>query len=92
MTLPPLLVAAALALACGSALAATLRVANQGDSNSMDPHSLNESLQLSSPATSTSRWSAATSKLGLAPALATKWSATSPTVWRFELRKGVHLP
>ena len=39
--------AAALALACGLTQAVTLRVANQGDSTSMDPHSLNESLQLS---------------------------------------------
>ena len=27
--------------------------------------------------------------LSLAPALATAWKQTSPTVWRFELRKGV---
>ena len=30
-----------------SASAVTLRVANQGDALAMDPHSLNESLQLS---------------------------------------------
>ena len=35
------------ALALGSAHAATVRIANQGDALSMDPHSLNESLQLS---------------------------------------------
>ena len=27
--------------------------------------------------------------MGLAPALATKWTQTSPTVWRFDLRQGV---
>ena len=27
--------------------------------------------------------------LSLTPALATSWKQTSPTVWRFELRKGV---
>ena len=27
--------------------------------------------------------------MGLAPALATKWTQTSPTVWRFDLRPGV---
>ena len=28
-------------------------------------------------------------KLGLAPALATKWAQTSPNIWRFDLRRGV---
>jgi hypothetical protein len=31
----------------GSAQAVTLRVANQGDAQAMDPHALNEALQLS---------------------------------------------
>ena len=39
--------AAALVLTGGVASAATLRVANVGDVQSMDPHSLNETLQLS---------------------------------------------
>ena len=38
---------AAMATASLVANAQTIRVANQGDSLSMDPHSLNESLQLS---------------------------------------------
>jgi peptide/nickel transport system substrate-binding protein len=42
------------------ASAQTARIANQGDALSMDPHSLNESLQLSVTATSTNRWWAAT--------------------------------
>ena len=41
------LLAAAVALTCGAAQAATLRVADVGDVQSMDPHSLNETLQLS---------------------------------------------
>jgi peptide/nickel transport system substrate-binding protein len=43
------LMAAALvsAMSLGVAHAATVRIANQGDALSMDPHSLNESLQLS---------------------------------------------
>lgn len=87
---------AALAMA-GTALAATslvasavtLRVGNQGDALSMDPHSLNESLQISvnenvyEPLVTRGR------DYKLAPALATSWKQTSPTVWRFELRKGV---
>ena len=40
-------VAIASVLALGTAHAATVRIANQGDALSMDPHSLNESLQLS---------------------------------------------
>ena len=39
--------AAALALTAVSASAVTLRIGNQGDALSMDPHSLNESLQIS---------------------------------------------
>jgi peptide/nickel transport system substrate-binding protein len=81
--------AAALALACGAGQAATLRVANQGDATSMDPHSLNESLQLSFTGNIYEPLIGRDKKLGLTPALATKWAATSPTVWRFELRKGV---
>jgi peptide/nickel transport system substrate-binding protein len=82
------LVLAAL-LACGLTQAATLRVANQGDATSMDPHSLNESLQLSITGNVYEPLVGRDRKLGLEPALATKWAQTSPTVWRFDLRKGV---
>jgi peptide/nickel transport system substrate-binding protein len=89
MRLNVTLIAAAVALAFGMAQATTLRVANQGDALSMDPHSLNESLQLSFTGSIYEPLVGRDKKLGLAPALATKWTATSPTVWRFELRKGV---
>ena len=46
MNLKSLWVGAAM-LACGVGHAVTLRVANVGDVQSMDPHSLNETLQLS---------------------------------------------
>jgi peptide/nickel transport system substrate-binding protein len=55
----------------------------------MDPHSLNESLQISvdenvyEPLVTRGR------DYKLAPALATSWKQTSPTVWHFDLRKGV---
>ena len=71
------------------ASAVTLRVANQGDALAMDPHSLNESLQLAvlgnvyEPLVTRDR------NYKLAPALATDWKQTAPTVWRFNLRKGV---
>ena len=82
-------VVAAIALAFGVASAATLRVANQGDATSMDPHSLNESLQLSLTGNIYEPLVGRDEKLALKPALATAWRQTSPTVWRFELRKGV---
>jgi len=42
-----LTLAATLALNAGAIEAKTVRIGNQGDALSMDPHSLNESLQLS---------------------------------------------
>ena len=79
----------ALALACGLTHALTLRVANQGDVQSMDPHSLNESLQLSFMGSVYEPLVDRAKDMSVAPALATSWTQTSPTVWRFELRKGV---
>ena len=89
MMLKPTLLAAALFLSCGMAGAVTLRVANQGDAQSMDPHSLNETLQLTFTGNVYEPLIGRDKKLALAPILATEWKQTSPTVWRFELRKGV---
>jgi peptide/nickel transport system substrate-binding protein len=72
--------------------AQTVRIANQGDALSMDPHSLNESLQLSVTGNVYEPLVGRGKDLGLAPALATSWKQTAPTVWRFELRKGVQFP
>ena len=82
---------AAAALAAVSALAGaqTIRIANQGDALSLDPHSLNESLQLSVTQNVYETLTGRNKDLSLAPLLATSWKQTSPTVWRFELRKGV---
>ena len=83
------LAATTLAVMSFVATAASLRVANQGDALSLDPHSLNESLQLSvlgnvyEPLVTRDR------DFKLAPSLAISWKQTSPTVWRFNLRKGV---
>ena len=71
------------------AAAQTVRIANQGDALSMDPHSLNESLQLSVTGNVYEPLVGRNKDLTLAPALATSWKQVSPTVWRFELRKGV---
>ncbi|WP_432729913.1 ABC transporter substrate-binding protein [Variovorax sp. W6] len=69
--------------------AQTIRIANQGDALSLDPHSLNESLQLSVTANVYETLVGRNKDLTLAPLLATSWKQTSPNVWRFELRKGV---
>ncbi len=82
--------AALLALAlAGAASAQTVRIANQGDALSLDPHSLNESLQLSVDSNAYEALVGWNKKLEMEPRLATSWKQTSPTVWRFELRKGV---
>lgn len=83
------LIAAAVFCAALGAQAQTVRIANQGDALSMDPHSLNESLQLSVTGNVYEALVARNKDLSLAPALATSWKQPSPTVWRFELRKGV---
>ena len=80
---------AALSAAALVGHAQTIRIANQGDALSMDPHSLNESLQLSTTSNVYEPLVGRNKDLSLAPALATAWKQTAPTVWRFELRKGV---
>lgn len=90
MKLKPTLLTAALAVVlAGTAHAVTLRVADAGDVQSMDPHSLNETLQLSFTGSIYEPLVGRGKDMSLQPALATKWTQTSPTVWRFELRKGV---
>ena len=83
--------AALISLTASSFLAhaQTIRIANQGDALSLDPHSLNESLQLSTDANVYETLVGRNKDLSVAPLLATSWKQTSPTVWRFELRKGV---
>jgi len=76
-------------LAAGTAQAKAFRIADQGDALSMDPHSLNESLQLSFTGNIYEPLVAHDKKLGLVPGLATKWTQVNPTTWRFELRRGV---
>lgn len=71
------------------AQATTLRVANQGDALSLDPHSLNEALQLSVLGNVYEGLVSRDRNYKLEPALATDWKQTSPTVWRFNLRKNV---
>ena len=89
-TLVTTLLATLLAAVLPSAAEArVLRIADQGDALSMDPHSLNESLQLSFTGNLYEALVGRDKKLGLTPALATEWKQTAPTVWRFKLRRGV---
>ena len=89
MKLVSLVLAAFIAGTAPLASAVTLRVSNQGDVQSMDPHSLNESLQLSFTGNVYDTLVARDKKMNLEPSLATKWTQTGPTVWRFDLRQGV---
>jgi len=80
---------AACAVLASPASAQTVRIANQGDMLALDPHSLNETLQLSSLLNVFDALTMFDQDLKLQPGLATAWRQTSPTVWRFELRQGV---
>jgi peptide/nickel transport system substrate-binding protein len=84
--------ALAAALLCGTSLVAsaqTLRWANDGDVNSMDPYTRQETLLLAfnshiyEPLVRRGR------EMKPEPALAERWEQPSPTVWRFHLRQGV---
>jgi peptide/nickel transport system substrate-binding protein len=77
------------AFIASAAHAATFKYADQGDAVSMDPHSLNESLQLSLLGNVYEPLVGRGKKLELIPLLATSWKQTAPTVWRFELRRNV---
>ena len=83
------MVLVAATLTAFSASAATFRYADQGDAVSMDPHALNESLQLTIVANVFEPLVGRGKKLELVPLLATSWKQTSPTVWRFNLRQNV---
>ena len=84
-----ILVAATGLVSAGSAAAQTLRIANQGDILSLDPHSLNESLQLNVMANVYEPLIGRNKDQSLAPLLAASWRQVSTTVWQFELRRNV---
>ncbi len=71
------------------AAAVTFKYADQGDAVSMDPHSLNESLQLTITGNVYEPLVGRGKKLELVPLLATSWKQIAPTVWRFTLRPNV---
>ncbi len=79
----------ALVAFCPSAGAATLRWSSQGDFLSADPHAQNEGLNNAINDGIYERLTARDKNLKLIPALDTSWEARTPTVWRFQLRRGV---
>ena len=91
MRTPRLVVLAALACAAlaGVAHAKTLRWSSQGDYLTADPMAQNELLTNSINGQVYESLVERGKKLEILPALATSWKQTSPTVWVFNLRKGV---
>ncbi len=86
------LMAGLCALAVGLAAPAsakTFRFAFQGDAQSLDPHGLNETFTLGFLGNIYEGLTRYEGDLSLVPALATSWEVVEPTLWRFELRKGV---
>src|SRR4051794_29823762 len=69
--------------------AKTLRWANDGDVNSMDPYARNEAFLISFMGNVYEPLVRRNQKMEPEPALATAWTQTAPTVWRFDLRRNV---
>ncbi|MEO7337264.1 MAG: ABC transporter substrate-binding protein [Caldimonas sp.] len=82
-------VAFAAAIGLASAEAQTLRWASQGDMQTMDPDSRNESLTNSLNGQVYEFLTALDKKLTIVPGLATEWQQTSPVQWRMKLRPNV---
>jgi len=88
-TLLSVAIAAALGATSFAAGAVTLKIANQGDALSLDPHSLNESLQITVNENVYESLTTRGKTYKIEPQLATAWKQTAPTVWHFDLRKNV---
>ena len=77
------------ALSLGTAQAQTLRWASQGDAQTMDPHSQNESMTNAMNGQVYEALVNYDKKLGMDTILATSYQMVSPTLWRFKLRPNV---
>jgi peptide/nickel transport system substrate-binding protein len=82
------LIAATLGLGA-AAQAQTLRFASQGDPQTMDPHSQNESFTNSVNQQVYEYLIHRDRQLNFVPGLALSWEQVSPLKWRFKLRQGV---
>ncbi len=83
------LIALSTALACGTVGAQTLRWANAGDAQTMDPVSQNEGVTNQINQMVYERLVTRGKTLDFQPSLATEWQQVSPLLWRFKLRQGV---
>ena len=77
------------ALLAVAAQAQTLRWSSQGDPQTMDPHSQNESGTNMMNGQIYERLTNRDKQLNIVPGLAAEWTQVSPLVWRFKLRPGV---
>jgi peptide/nickel transport system substrate-binding protein len=84
-----LLALAGLAGLARGASAQTLRWASQGDPQTMDPHSQNETMTNMVNGQVYERLTNRDAKLALVHGLAEQWTQTGPLTWRFKLRSGV---
>src|SRR6188472_2808130 len=82
-------IALAGALAFAAADAQTLRWASQGDPQTMDPHSQNESMTNMMNGQVYERLTSRDKQLGIVPGLATEWTQVSPLKWRLKIRRNV---
>ena len=90
MWIKTFVVAAALALAVSvSAQANELRFGFQGDADSMDPYTLNETFTLGFLGNIYEGLTRRGPDLAIGPALAERWEIVEPNRWRFYLRRGV---
>jgi peptide/nickel transport system substrate-binding protein len=76
-------------VASGPAEAAVFKWANNGDATSLDPDTLQETVQLSFLSNIYEPLVRFDQHMKLEGALATSWKMVSPTVWEFQLRPGV---
>ena len=72
-----------------NAFANTFRWANDGDANSMDPYTRNETFLLTFAQNIHDPLVRRNRELKIEPALAQRWENPSPLVWRFHLRPNV---
>jgi len=79
----------ALLATAGVAQAQVLRWASQGDPQTMDPHSQNESMTNMMNGQVYERLTSRSKTLEVVPGLASSWEQVSPTLWRFKLRPNV---
>ena len=66
------------AVGCGAAQSQTLRWASQGDPQTMDPHSQNESMTNMMNGQVYERLTSRDKQLRIVPGLATEWTQVSP--------------